>query len=181
MMMRLTLRPILALGLPCTLAAQAPNPDPAATVDAATRQQVIEGVLRRIEEGYIYPDKASAMSQSVRAQARSGAYDSVGGALALADRLTRDLRAVSHDLHLEVSYVGRGVRDEVPDAKPTPDERREQAVFGRRVNWGFDRAERLSGNVGYLEIRTFNFDAQSVDSALAAAMNFLANTDALII
>jgi retinol-binding protein 3 len=35
--------------------------------------------------------------------------------------------------------------------------------------------------VGYLEIRSFNFDAAAVDSVLAAAMNFLANTDALII
>jgi C-terminal processing protease CtpA/Prc len=37
------------------------------------------------------------------------------------------------------------------------------------------------GNVGYLEIRTFYFGAAQVDSALAAAMNFLANTNALII
>jgi C-terminal processing protease CtpA/Prc len=49
------------------------------------------------------------------------------------------------------------------------------------VNYGLERAERLAGNVGYLEIRSFNFDAEMVDSALAAAMNFLGNTQALII
>src|SRR3954454_24979138 len=126
--MRLTRCAILALGLPCSLAAQAASPDSAATVDAGTRRQVIDGVLRRLEEGYIYPEKASAMAQSVRTQARRGAYDSIGGAMALADRLTRDLRAVSRDRHLEVSYVSRGVRDEVPDAEPPPAERREQAA-----------------------------------------------------
>jgi C-terminal processing protease CtpA/Prc len=49
------------------------------------------------------------------------------------------------------------------------------------VNFGFERAQRLAGNVGYLEIRSFAFDAAMVDSALAAAMTFLGNTDALII
>ena len=39
----------------------------------------------------------------------------------------------------------------------------------------------MSGNVGYLEIRSFNFDAADIDSTLTAAMNFLAHTDALIV
>jgi C-terminal processing protease CtpA/Prc len=49
------------------------------------------------------------------------------------------------------------------------------------MNFGLERVERLMGNVGYLEIRTFYFGGGQVDSALAAAMNFLANTNALII
>ena len=179
--MRLALPVILALGLAPSSAAQAPKPDSAATVDAATRKQVIDGVVRRIEDGYIFPDKAKQMALAVRRNLGRGEYDRITGATALAERLTRDLRAVSRDLHLEVSYVSGGVRDEVPDAEPTPEERREQAALGRRINWGFERVERLNGNVGYLEIRTFNFDAESVDSTLAAAMSFLANTDALII
>jgi hypothetical protein len=173
--------PALALALAQALPAQAPLADSTAMVDAATRRQVIDGVIRRIQEGYIYPDKARQMAQIVRRNASRGAYNGITRATALAEQLTRDLQAVSRDKHLEVSYVARGVRDEVPDAEPTPAERREQAVFGRRVNWGFERAARLDGNVGYLEIRTFNFDAESVDSTLSSAMNFLAGTDALII
>jgi C-terminal processing protease CtpA/Prc len=73
------------------------------------------------------------------------------------------------------------VRDEIPDQQPSAEERRELEAYARRANYGLERAERLPGNVGYLEIRSFNFDAASVDSALSAAMNFLANTDALII
>jgi C-terminal processing protease CtpA/Prc len=49
------------------------------------------------------------------------------------------------------------------------------------VNYGLERVERLSGNVGYLEIRSFDFEMAALDSTLSAAMNFLANTDALII
>jgi hypothetical protein len=174
---------MLAPALPFApaLPAQAPLADSTATVDAATRRQVIDGVIRRIQEGYIYPDKARQMAQIVRRNASRGAYNGITRATALAEQLTRDLQAVSRDKHINVYFDSRGVLDEVPDAEPTPAERRKQAVYGRRSNWGFERAERLDGNIGYLEIRTFNFDAGSVDSTLAAAMNFLANTDALIV
>ncbi len=165
------------------LPAQAPPSaaDSAATVDAATRRRVIDGVIRRIQEGYIYPERARQMALAVRRNASRGSYDRIGRALQLAEQLTRDLQAVSRDRHIQVGFDSRGVVDEVPDAEPTPTQRLQQAAFGRRVNWGFERAERLDGNIGYLEIRTFNFDAESVDSTLAAAMNFLASTDALII
>jgi retinol-binding protein 3 len=172
---------VLALALPLALPAQTPKQDSAATVDPATRAKVVEGVVRRIEEGYIFPDKAKEMALAVRGRARRGEYDRIGGAIALADRLTQDLRAVSRDRHIQVYYDGRGVVDEVPDAEPTAEERRERAILGRRVNWGFERVERLNGNVGYLEIRSFNFEADAVDSTLAGAMSFLAHTDALII
>ena len=78
-------------------------------------------------------------------------------------------------------YRSGGVLDESPDGEPSPEERRRGAAYARRLNYGLERAERLAGNVGYLEIRSFDFEAGTVDSALAAAMNFLANTDALII
>jgi retinol-binding protein 3 len=177
--MRLTIALLFGLALSGPLTAQvAEQPD--TSIDAATRNRVIEGVLQRLHEGYVFPDKAAEMARAVRTQVKRGAYSRIVSARGFADTLTRDLRAVSHDLHLEVVYQ-REVRDEVPDAEPSPQERRERRAFGRRVNFGLERVERMSGNVGYLEIRSFNFDAADVDSTLTAAMNFLAHTDALIV
>ena len=179
------MRPVFTITLTLILtppvAAQAPaRPD--MTIDAATRAQVIENVLRRLDEGYVFPKKAAEMARAVRARAKLGAYDRIVSAQAFADTLTQDLRAVSHDRHLEVAYQSRSVRDEAPDAQPSAEERREREVLARRINYGLERVERLNGNVGYLEIRSFAFDATpAVDSALSAAMNFLAHTDALII
>ncbi|HVG30540.1 MAG TPA: S41 family peptidase, partial [Pyrinomonadaceae bacterium] len=48
------------------------------------------------------------------------------------------------------------------------------------MNHGFNRVERLRGNVGYIEFNGF-MDAEAGAEAVAAAMNFVANTDALII
>ncbi|MEP6688544.1 MAG: S41 family peptidase [Gemmatimonadales bacterium] len=150
-------------------------------MDAATRATVIDGVLKRLDEDYVFPAKAADMAKSVRERAGQGRYDRLSSARAFADSLTHDLQAVSHDRHLRVVYRSQGVVDESPHGEPSAAERGEHAAFARRVNFGFERAERLAGNVGYLEIRSFAFDASMVDSALAAAMNFLGNTDALII
>jgi len=178
--MHLMVALLFGLALPGLVTAQVAEP-PDTSIDALTRSRVIEGVLHRLQEGYVFPDKATKMARAIQAEAGSRAYNHISSARGFADTLTRDLRAVSHDLHLEVIYQREEVRDEVPDAEPTPQERRERLAFGRRINFGFERVERLSGNVGYLEIRTFNFDAADVDSTLTAAMNFLAYTDALIV
>jgi C-terminal processing protease CtpA/Prc len=48
------------------------------------------------------------------------------------------------------------------------------------LNGGFERVERLPGNIGYVEVRGFGF-LERGSVAAAAAMDFVAETDALII
>jgi hypothetical protein len=162
-------------------AAQGPSPGPDATVDAATRALVIDGVLHQLDSAYVFPDKAREMEQAVRARAKRGEYDRITSARALADSLTAHLQDVSHDKHLRVRYSARPIPNEAADQEPSAEQQREMAAFGRQVNFGIERAERMTGNVGYLEVRSFGFTAAMADSAVAAAMNLLANTDALII
>ena len=47
-------------------------------------------------------------------------------------------------------------------------------------NFGFEKVERLNGNVGFIELNGFINPELGAETAIAA-MNFLANTDALII
>jgi C-terminal processing protease CtpA/Prc len=64
--------------------------------------------------------------------------------------------------------------------EPTPEMR---ATMRRRMasrNYGFEKVERLDGNVGYLSLLGF-VDAEFAGDTAAAAMNFLADTDSLII
>lgn len=53
-------------------------------------------------------------------------------------------------------------------------------ALSQQMNAGFEQVERLSGNVGYLEIRAF-LDTADVRDVAATAFSFLGNTDALII
>jgi C-terminal processing protease CtpA/Prc len=84
---------------------------------------------------------------------------------------------VSHDKHLRVLYS----HDTLPKPRePSPEERRNMRARMSKRNFGFEKVERLEGNIGYLDLRGF-FDADTAGETAAAAMTFLANTDALII
>src|SRR5205085_1212921 len=57
-----------------------------------------------------------------------------------------------------------------------------QAQFRKemeRLNCGFEKAERLAGNIGYLKFNMFA-DPQMCRNTATAAMNFLSNVDAII-
>jgi hypothetical protein len=104
----------LALVLATPVHAQQFDRGPDATIDAATRTRVVNGVLQRIEEGYVIPTKAGEMTQEVRERARRGEYDRIVSAHALADSLTAHLRAVSRDRHLHVVYQSQGIKGRAP-------------------------------------------------------------------
>jgi C-terminal processing protease CtpA/Prc len=152
-------------------------PQASPAIDATTRQQVLDGAIEHIQRGYIFEDVAQKMAAALRAHARAGAYDAITSGADFAALLTRHLQEVSKDKHLRILYNPAGAAGAQP---PTTDEdRRRRAAAEQRNNYGLHRVERLDGNVGYLELRGFS-GSQEAGAAVAAAMNLLANTDALI-
>jgi hypothetical protein len=151
---------------------------PDRTVSASERSEVIAGVLKELVKSYVYPEKAKDMEAAVRARQEKGEYDKITSAAELARTLTDHLREVSHDKHLHVDYVPalRGG----PGPRPGPMNREQMAKRAAAQNYGFKKVERLEGNVGYLELEGF-MPAEMAAETAAAAMSFLANTDALII
>lgn len=77
---------------------------PDMTIDAGVRTQVIEGVLKNLQEAYVYPETAKRMEQAIRERAAKKEYEGVTSAKALAQMLTEHLQLVSHDKHLRVNY-----------------------------------------------------------------------------
>ena len=61
---------LLSLALP--LAAQNPNRPLDMAIDASVRTRVIDGVLGRLNEGYVFPQMAAEMERAVRALAQRG-------------------------------------------------------------------------------------------------------------
>jgi retinol-binding protein 3 len=147
------------------------------TLDAAARQQVIEGAITHMQRAYIFEDVAVKMAAAIRAQAAAGAYDKISSGAEFASVLTRDLQAVSRDKHLRIIYEPEGIGSR--QAPVTAEERARRMAAERRGNFGLHRVERLDGNIGYIELRGFS-GSPDAEAAVAAAMNFLANTDALI-
>ena len=149
-------------------------------VDAATRTRVIEAVLRRLNESYVFPEVAAQMEQSIRARLRRGEYDRISSSAALALTLTAHLAEVAKDKHLGVGYRHEPVPAPPDRSRPSPEDREKFRRLAAAVNFGFERVERLSGNVGYMELDGFVDPELGAETAVAA-MQFLANTDALII
>jgi retinol-binding protein 3 len=156
------------------LAAQQPA---TATFDAATKTQVIDGAIDHMRRAYIFEDVAEKMAEALRAHQGRKAYDGVTDPRDFAETLTRHLQEVSHDKHLRILYAPEGLPQR--GGAPTADDRARQLSEDRRRNFGFQRVERLDGNVGYIELLGFS-GAREVAEVAVPAMNFLANTDALI-
>jgi len=148
-------------------------------IDAATRARVVEAAIAQLDTSYVFPEVATKMAAAARAHLKRGDYDAVTNGMTFAARLTDDFQDVSHDRHLRVNFSPAGIpdrRDGPPDPAMVERMRRQM----ESVNCGFVRSEQLPGNVGYLK---FNFfaDPDVCGPTASAAMNFLANTDALIV
>jgi len=147
-------------------------------LDAATRARVIDALVGKLNELYVFPEVAKKMEQALRDHQKQGAYDAVGESRAFARLLTDQLRAVSHDLHLRVEFTP----NVVPDREPEPtaaDKDRMRAELERR-NCGFEKAERLDGNIGYIKLDMFA-DAEICGPKATAAFGALGAVDAVII
>src|SRR5262249_21595947 len=121
-------------------------------IDAAARQRAINGAAAMLNEFYVYADTAKKMEEAVRAHQKAGDYDSITNGDAFAGKLPADFREASHDRHLNVNFspavLPNGPRPGGPDMNAM---RRQM----ERVNCGFDKAERLPPNVGYLKFNMF--------------------------
>jgi len=149
-------------------------------VDAAARAKIVDRVSKELNEAYVFPEVAKKMEASLRQKLKAGAYDKIARSDELAEVLTRDLQAVSKDKHLSLHVMPPPPPGREPNAPPSPAEREEFHREMASVNFGFEKLERLTGNVGYLDLRGF-IGAELGGETAISAMNFLANSDAIII
>jgi hypothetical protein len=147
-------------------------------IDAATRARVIDGAIAQLNESYVFPETAKKMGDLVKSKQKKGDYDSITDGGAFAKMLTDNFQEVSHDKHLNVDFSPAPMPKR-PEGPPDADAIARYRKDMERMNCGFDKVEILSGNVGYLK---FNFfaDPEVCGPTAVAAMNFLANVDAII-
>ena len=151
------------------------------TIDANIRTQIIEAVIKRFNQSYVFPEVAKEMEKSIRERLKKGEYDKITDASEFAKTLKANLREVSQDTHIEVVFSPRPLppMSEVEQAETQAEREKRQRDYGR-INNGFLKVERLQGNIGFLDIDLF-VDPIFAGETATAAMNFLSNTDALII
>lgn len=146
------------------------------------KEQVINKIGEILNKLYVYPEKAKEMSNYIMEKLKSGNYERITSPQAFASRMSGDLRKSSKDLHIRVvfgpEFVERLRREKENRNDPELIKLRIKEL--RKTNFGFKEVKILPGNIGYLDLWQFAGTEYAGETAVAA-MNFLANCDALII
>jgi C-terminal processing protease CtpA/Prc len=171
---------LVVAGAPAQVLIRVPKDEKPLPIDADGRAKVIQAILRELDEGYVFPDVAKKMRQAVEDRVGRKEYDAVKTGQELAKQLTAHLQEVSKDKHLRVMCHTAKLPAPPKGKKPSEKDLERMRQRFRKSNGGYQRVERLPGNVGYLRVDGFMHPDVAAEPA-AAAMNFLANTDALII
>jgi C-terminal processing protease CtpA/Prc len=171
----------VAFAAPAAAQFMPPADQPDLTVDRATRTAVVDSVLRHLRDEYVFPEKAAEMERAIRRRVQRKEYEAITSAKVFAESLTAHLQAVSQDKHLRVRYSHEPLQPFVEHGDPSTEDRARMDRMARLRNYGFEKVERLRGNVGYLDLRGFMGVTGGAGATAAAAMSFLANSDALIV
>ena len=148
-------------------------------ISESERNSIISSMIDQLNKYYVSSEKAALISKTIQDRNKKGRYSKINKGSALSDTLTKHLRELSKDEHLGIIFSAEKIPDEEMKP-PTPEERERYKRFASAQNYGFEKLERLAGNIGYMELDGFIRTEWGAETAIAA-MNFLSNTDALII
>jgi hypothetical protein len=150
---------------------------PPQLLDAAERKRLMNAVIDNLNKHYIDPQVARKMADALLVHNKNGDDDAVTDGRAFADLLTRQMRDVSHDMHLEVVYS----QSPLPHLLTEPS-REDLARYRKELehdNCTFKKVEILPNNIGYLKLNAFP-DPSICQARARAAMASLNHADAII-
>jgi len=151
------------------------------TLDKAEIKKVTESISQLMKSDYVFPEQAEKMAKLLSEKTSAGKYDHFVKPQAFSEQLTEDLRSINHDLHIRVRFDPQRIKQRRA-AENLPAEQQVNDDAMRRMqqaNFGFKEVKILDGNIGYINLTNFT-DTQFGGETAVAAMNMVANTDALI-
>ncbi len=161
--------------------AQFARPGDLPKIDAATRAAIVDSITAVIDSVYVLEEPAKRIVAGLRKNLANGDYDNITDPAEFAERLYNDAQAINHDGHFRIAAMpplDPAVVEAQKDEDPADVERRRR--LDRARNYGFKSVEIFPGGIGYLRFDQFAHGDEAFETA-AAAMNFLANSNALIL
>jgi len=153
-------------------------------LDTEFKTEVISKINKLMIDHYIFLDKAEKMRDFLNSQLKEGKYKGLNDVHQFARVLRQDLVKISNDRHIQVVYdpamVERIKAGQSQNEQEREKARKERLERDRQRNFGFQRVELRDGNIGYLDLRSFTGQPEAFET-IVAAMNFLANSNAVII
>lgn len=164
---------ILLLSFGSKVSAQTSSFEPVTVEEVAL---LVERIADSLAYFYVDAEVGKQIGATLKKKHLSGAYNNISSPEKLALRLKDDLRSISGDKHLYVSFSNEHTA--APESGATD----LTEPFGRDTNYGFQELRFLDGNVGYLKIRHFsnwNHASQARQKA-SEMMTALGGSDAII-
>jgi len=131
---------------------------------------LVHDLAESVRSNYVFADTGTRAGDLLVEYLEAGRYDGLEG-MELAQRLTADLQELTKDRHFAVRPA-----PPLPEQNRFPGETRAQERSGPI---GFQKIERLEGNIGYLDLRGFA-ERSMIEPYVHAAMRMLQGSDALI-
>ncbi len=148
-------------------------------ISSSVKLQTVNELIRAMNEDYFSASLSKQVETALRAKLASNAYDAITDGTAFAKTLTEDMRALCHDAHLHVTFSADTLPVRAERKTPSAEEIAKGKHMDRFMNGAFSSVQRLPGNIGYIKFDGFLDPAVAAEPA-RAAMDFVANTDALI-
>jgi hypothetical protein len=149
---------------------------PDIAVDGPMRTQVIDTLIARLDQHYVFPETARQIETLLRKRQHDGKYDAITNGEQFAVQLTADMASIAHDLHMKVKFSPTRLRPG-REVNPMPNAVSKAA---RDHDDGVASVDHLSPAIGYLRITAFPPRALVVDR-YASALDKLSDTEALIV
>ena len=138
--------------------------------DSTAVLQITGRAAAEIRAAYVYPDKGESAAGAIERAAAANSYAAIEDPGQLALRLTSDLQSVIHDAHMRVIRIplpNQAGSSQAPASPPAS-------------KGGFERVDRLRGNIGYIRLARF-IPLANFREVANSAMQLVAGSDALII
>jgi hypothetical protein len=144
-----------------------------------SQPEIVQSLSEKLKAYYVFPEVAEQICTCLQKHREDGEYSDITDGELFAMTLTMHMQEVNHDEHLWVRWHPEALPEEESGLRHNRGWQEQRKLEARLDNYGLYKVERLPGNVGYIDIRYFHRPEWGSDSAVAA-MNFIANTEVLI-
>ena len=132
--------------------------------------EMISEIAESIKNNYVFPEIGEQASALILSQLESGEYDGLRPDV-IATQLQTEMRNLMHDLHFRIQALPEGW---------TPPADEDQAIQqGPSAPYGFQSVQRLEGNIGYIDLRSFT-NARYIEETVEASMRLLQGSSSII-
>ncbi len=147
-----------------------------------SKKTIIDSLSQKLEEFYIRPNAVADIKKKLNENFKKGTYKDISNSNDFANKLSTDLVDFSKDLHFRVVYDPEWTENQKNKSDKAVRQKIKalELAEAKKKNFGFQKVQILEGNIGYLQFDYFEDPAIGSETA-AATMQFLSNTDALII